>query len=352
MSSFLAKDNFMPRWMTNRGDRLVFSSGILVLASLAAVVVVIFQANEIAMLPLYAIGVMLTFSLSQSGMFVLMGKIARLKPGETLVTKVTEVQYEKSANWKRLLNGIGAVVTFIVFMILLLTKFIEGAWIVALAIPVLVGMFIVINRHYQNVANRLSTKELQPSELADIANVVVIPIADVHRGVLQALAYARRLSPDVRAVCITTSPEMKERLQRRWDRFPQVTGDLKLVTIDYDFRDILTPLVEYIEHVNNVEFPDQITTVVVPEFVPTNRIERLLHNQTANRLRQRLRMYEDIVLIDVPYQIGSVIEQIGSLDVREVLMNGTKSQQEETIITNTEAEEALAATSDGDTDEE
>lgn len=352
LSSFLAKDNFMPRWMTNRGDRLVFSSGILVLASLAAVVVVIFQANEIAMLPLYAIGVMLTFSLSQSGMFVLMGKIARLKPGETLVTKVTEVQYEKSANWKRLLNGIGAVVTFIVFMILLLTKFIEGAWIVALAIPVLVGMFIVINRHYQNVANRLSTKELQPSELADIANVVVIPIADVHRGVLQALAYARRLSPDVRAVCITTSPEMKERLQRRWDRFPQVTGDLKLVTIDYDFRDILTPLVEYIEHVNNVEFPDQITTVVVPEFVPTNRIERLLHNQTANRLRQRLRMYEDIVLIDVPYQIGSVIEQIGSLDVREVLMNGTKSQQEETIITNTEAEEAPAATSDGDTDEE
>lgn len=322
LSSFLAKDNFMPRWMTNRGDRLVLSSGILMLASLAAVVVVLFQANEIAMLPLYAIGVMLTFSLSQAGMFVLMGKILRLKPGEELQTKVTTVTYEKSASWKRILNASGAIITFTVFIILLTTKFLEGAWIVALVIPILISIFLVINRHYAVVASRLSTKQLSADKIAEVGDVVVMPIADVHSGVLRAIMYAKRLSSDVRAVCITTSPEMKERLLRRWNRFPTMTGDIKLVTIDYDFRDILTPLVEYIEEVNNVEFPDQITTVVVPEFVPTNRIEKLLHNQTANRLRSRLRMYRDIVIIDVPYQIDSVIERLVTLDVREALRNG------------------------------
>lgn len=322
LSSFLAKDNFMPRWMTNRGDRLVLSSGILVLASLAAVVVVLFQADEIAMLPLYAIGVMLTFSLSQAGMFVLMGKISSLKPGETLQTKVTTVTYEKSASWKRILNAVGAMITFTVFLILLTTKFLEGAWIVALVIPILIGMFLLINRHYAIVSSHLSTKQLAADKIVEVGDVVVMPIADVHRGVLRAMMYAKRLSQDVRAVCITTSPEMKERLLRRWNRFPAITGDIKLVTIDYDFRDILSPLVEYIEEVNNVEFPDQITTVVVPEFVPTNRIEKLLHNQTANRLRSRLRMYRDIVIIDVPYQIDSVIEKLVTLDVREALRNG------------------------------
>jgi len=308
--------------MTNRGDRLVFSSGIIVLALLAAGVVLIFQADEIAMLPLYAIGVMLTFSLSQTGMFVLMGKISRLKPGESRHTKVTEIHYEKHARWKQLLNFIGAVVTAIVFLILLTTKFTEGAWIVAALIPLLILMFVLIDRHYKSVAAHLSTKELTMDDIEEVADVVVVPIADVQRGVLQALMYAKRLSPDVRAVSITTSPQMKVRLQRRWDRFPMITQDIQLITIDYDFRDILTPLVEYIEEVNNVEFPDQITTVVVPEFVPTNRILRLLHNQTANRLRARLRMYRDIVIIDVPYQIDSAIVRLPSLEVPEVLKNG------------------------------
>jgi amino acid transporter len=328
LSSFLAKDNFMPRWMTNRGDRLVLSSGILVLASLAAAVVVLFQADEIAMLPLYAIGVMLTFSLSQAGMFVLMGKILRLKPGEKLRTKVTVVAYEKSASWKRILNAFGAVVTFTVFIILLTTKFMEGAWIVALVIPILISIFLLISRHYDLVSTHLSTKQLPADQIAEVADVVVMPIADVHRGVLQAMIYAKRLSQDVRAVCITTSPEMKNRLLRRWNRFPAITGDIKLVAIDYDFRDILTPLVEYIEEVNNIEFPNQITTVVVPEFVPVNRIEKLLHNQTANRLRARLRMYRDIVIIDVPYQIDSAIEKLVPHDVREVLRNGSTHAEE------------------------
>jgi len=307
LSSFLALDNYMPRWMQNRGDRLVFSSGIGVLAIIASLIVIFFQANEIAMLPLYALGVMLSFSLSQSGMFRLMGRIAHLKPGETLQTKVTEIHYESNTKWKRLLNAVGAVVTFIVFVILATTKFREGAWIVVVIIPGLILMFHSIHQHYERVSKALSTRNLKAEQISEVADVVVVPIADVHRGSLRALMYARRLSTDVRALCVMTSPEMKERLLRRWARFPKITEGITLVTIDYDYRDVLTPIVAYIEKVNNEEFPHLLTTVVVPAFVPTYQIGSFLHNQTANRLRSELRKYKDIVIIDVPIHIDSKI---------------------------------------------
>jgi amino acid transporter len=307
LSSFLAKDNYMPRWMQTRGDRLVFSSGIIVLALIASLLVVFFQADEIAMLPLYALGVMLSFSISQSGMFRLMGRIAHLKPGETLQTQVTEIHYESNAKWKRALNAVGAFVTFVVFIILASTKFLEGAWIVMVIIPLLILMFYSIHAHYERVSKALSTRDLKAEQLSEVADVVVVPIADVHRGTLRALMYARRLSKDVRALCVVTSPEMKERLLRRWARFPNVTEGITLVTVDYDYRDVITPIVTYIEQVNNEEFPDQLTTVVVPEFVPTYRIGSFLHNQTANRLRSELRNYKDIVVIDVPIHIDSKV---------------------------------------------
>jgi hypothetical protein len=140
--------------------------------------------------------------------------------------------------------------------------------------------------------------------------VAIVPIADVHRGTLRALQYAKRISSDVRAICITTSPEMRERLQRRWSRFPQLTADVKLICIGYDYRDILTPLVEYIERVNTDEFPDQMITIVIPEFIPETTSARLLHNQTANILRNRLRHQEDVIVIDVPYHIPLSLEEM------------------------------------------
>jgi amino acid transporter len=307
LSSFLARDNFLPRWLQNRGDRLVFSSGILVLAGVASLLVILFQADEIAMLPLYALGVMLSFSLSQAGMFRLMGRIAHLKPGETLRTMVTTIHYESNARWKQALNAVGAVVTFLVFLILAATKFLEGAWIVVLLIPLLVFMFYTIRDHYERVSNALSTNGLTAEDLTPMADVVIVPIADVHRGTLRALAYARRLSRHVRAICVTTSPEMKERLLHRWKHFAPITRRIKLITIEYDYRDILTPIVEYIEEVNNVEYPDQLTTVVIPAFIPTHQVGKLLHNQDAERLRMRLKNYKDIVIIDVPIHIDSKI---------------------------------------------
>ena len=303
LSFFLARDNFLPRWLQRRGDRLVFSSGIVVLALLSSLLVIIFRAEEIAMLPLYAIGVMLCFSLSQAGMFHLMGRIIHLKPGEFIDTKVTTIHYEKAAKWKRVMNAIGSVITFVVFLILVLTKFHDGAWIVVLLIPLTVTMFLMIKRHYSGVAEALSTSELTDDDLTNVANVVLIPIADIHRATLQALKYAKRLSDDVRAVAIVTSEEEKERLFQRWNRFPQITSGVELVLIDYDYRDIINPLVKYIENVNHSEFPDQLTTVVIPEFIPKHQIASVLHNQTAMWLQSQLRRDKDIVIIQVPFHI-------------------------------------------------
>lgn len=303
LSSYLAKDGFMPRWMQNRGDRLVYNGGIATLAVIASIIIIIFQADEIAMLPLYALGVMLSFTLSQFSMAHLMGRIAHLKPGQHLKTLVTEIHYEKGVWWKRGVNYVGGATTLIVLIILIATKFLEGAWAVVVSIPLLIMMFRSIKRHYATVADALSTRELSLEELSDIGNVAIVPIADVHRGTIRALRYARLISDDVRAVCIITSPEQKERLQRRWERFPEITQDLHLVLLEYEYRDIITPLVDYIDKVNNVEFPDQLITVVVPEFVPKSFGEQLLHNQTANFLRIRLHGQEDIVVIDVPFHL-------------------------------------------------
>jgi hypothetical protein len=174
---------------------------------------------------------------------------------------------------------------------------------VALAIPAMVYTFHKINQHYEIVADVLSTEHFHEEQLVDVANVAIVPIADIHRGTLRALQYARRISTDVRAVCIATSPKVHERIEARWKRFPKLTQGIKLIIIDYDYRDILTPLVNYIEKVNHEEFGDQLVTVVIPEFVPSERLARLLHNQTANILRQRLHLREDVIIIDVPYHI-------------------------------------------------
>ncbi|MCB0010693.1 MAG: APC family permease, partial [Anaerolineales bacterium] len=308
LSSFLAKDGFLPRWMQNRGDRLVFSSGILVLALISSIIVVIFQADEIAMLPLYALGVMLSFTLSQAGMSRLMSKVGQLQPGESTFTGVTTIHHEKGWRWKKAVNIVGSITTGVVFIILTATKFLDGAWLVALAIPVIVLIFDQINRHYKLVSQTLSTKMFGEDQLMDVADVVIVPIADVHRGTLRALQYANRLAGDVRALCIATTPEVHERLERRWNRFPILTEGIELVIIDYDYRDILTPLTDYIAQASQKEFPGQLITVVVPEFVPDDAFARVLHNQTANLLRNRLRGFEDVIIIDVPYHIPSVNE--------------------------------------------
>jgi len=303
LSSFLARDGFMPRWMQNRGDRLVYNGGIIVLAGLASILVIAFKADEIAMLPLYALGVMLSFTLSQFGMSRLMGDVGKLKPGESAFTGVTTIHYESGWRWKQAVNLIGSIITGIVLIVLVVTKFAEGAWIIVIAIPLVVYMLRSIKHHYLNIRTALSTHDLTLEMLHEIADVVVVPIADVHRGTLRALRYAKRISDDVRAVTITTDEEQKERFLERWQRFPEITSEVTLVCIEYEYRDILTPLVGYIGDVNKKEFPGQLITVVIPEFVPESITGHLLHNQTANVLRVRLRTLKNVVVIDVPFHV-------------------------------------------------
>ncbi len=313
LSYFLSRDKFMPRWMRNQGERLVFNGGIVTLAAISSIVVIIFQADEFAMLPLYAIGVMISFTLSQAGMVKLMTKVSKLKPGESIDTQETHLHYEKGWQWKRAVNAIGALTTFIVFLVLVVTKFAEGAWIIVLVIPLIIMMFYSINKHYDNVAENLSTRTLVEREISGVADVVILPIGDVHRGTLRALQYANMLSDDIRAVYIATGPEEKERFMVRWNRFPNLVGKAKLVEIEHDYRDFLPPLIEYIEKVNCEEFPDHSITVMIPEVVITDLVTSVLHNKTSMMLRNRLRQYLDIIIIDIPFHILDAEQRAGML---------------------------------------
>jgi amino acid transporter len=351
LSFFLARDNFLPRWLMIRGDRLVYSAGIVTLSLFAAVIIVIFQADEIAMLPLYALGVMLGFSLSQAGMFRLMTRIGKLKPGEILHTKVTKVHYEKGSKWKRAVNALGATVTSLVFVVLLVTKFIEGAWIVAVIIPLVIAMFFYINKHYENVAHALTTQGLAVKQGCGVADVVIVPIADVHRGTLLAMQYARRLSKDVRVLTVFTDDTSRQRFEKRWKKFSEITDGLNLISIEYDYRDILNPIINYIKDVNDHEFKDQITTIVVPEFIPESKLASWLHNQTAARLRNLLRDDKDIVLIEVPFHVD---DRNSHLFEAEPPCEGEETNGEEIIETliqvNTNEIETKQIISDDDLD--
>lgn len=303
LAAFLAKDGYMPRWLASRGDRLVYSSGIFLLALFAGGIIVLFRADEIAMLPLYAIGVMICFSLSQAGMVRLMGKVGSLQPGETTHTGETTIHYEPGWWWKRGINLLGAATTTIVLLVLLITRFTHGAWIVVVVIPLLIILFRAINHHYDELAGQLRTSDLTREDLTPVANVAIVPIADIHRGTLRAINYAKQFYSDVRVVVVANEQVDKEKVRERWNRFPGVTEGVQLVFIDWEYRTIFPPLIEYIEYVNNVEFEDQLTTVIVPEFTPDSFAEQMLHQQTARYLRNHLRRYEDIVIVDLPFHV-------------------------------------------------
>ncbi len=267
LSSYLSRDGFMPRWMQHRGDRLVYDVGIVTLSLFAIVIIILFRADEIAMLPLYALGVMLSFTLSQTSMGRLMGRIAHLKPSETLKTHVTEVHYERGIVWKRVMNIVGATATGIVLVALTVTKFMEGAWIVVLAIPLIVVGLRAVKRHYGHVAETLRVRDMVLEEVRPIADTVIVPIADLHRGSLMALQYARHFAPNVMALAIVTNEANEQRLRERWQKFATITNGMQLNLVSYDYRDILTPLVETIETIKDEQHPNEELMVVIPEFV-------------------------------------------------------------------------------------
>ena len=299
LSALHAGDGFLPRQLTYRGSRLVYSRGIVVLAVIACVLIVGFNASVTALIPLYAIGVFLSFTLSQGGMARRWWKIGHLKPGEEIVEPGSVLRYDKGWQWKMLINGFGALCTAVVMCIFAITKFVDGAWIILLLVPVLVYIFFGIHHHYRDLAKHLSLEDYGP-EPPVRRHRVVIPISGVHRGSLAALDYARSLSPDVTAVHVSLDAAETDKVRAKWDRWG---NGVRLVVLQSPYRLMIEPLLQYIEHLATLRQPNEAITIVVPQFVAKRWYHNLLHTQTAVWLRLALLFRKGVVVTDVPYQV-------------------------------------------------
>ena len=281
LSSILARDRFMPRQFATQGDRLVFSNGIVILSGFAILLIVAFAGDTHALLPLYAIGVFISFTLSQSGMVL---RWLRLK--------------ERGWRWRMWVNGLGAIVTAVVLLTLAVTKFVEGAWIVVLIIPMLVGLFLLLHRHYAEVAAELSLGGLD--QLPDFQHTVLVLVGDVHRGVVRAVQYAQTLAAPtavVRGVYVEIDPAHTYRIEERWAK---CGFGVPLVVLASPYRSLLRPLLEYVDQIQS-RGDDQMVTIVLPEFLPRRWWQQLLHNQTALLVKGALLFRRNTVVTDVPY---------------------------------------------------
>lgn len=281
LSSILARDRFMPRQFATQGDRLVFSNGIVILSGFAILLIVAFAGDTHALLPLYAIGVFISFTLSQSGMVL---RWLRLK--------------ERGWRWRVWVNGLGAIVTAVVLLTLAVTKFVEGAWIVVLIIPMLVGLFLLLHRHYAEVAAELSLGGLD--QLPDFQHTVLVLVGDVHRGVVRAVQYAKTLAAPtavVRGVYVEIDPAHTYRIEERWAK---CGFGVPLVVLASPYRSLLRPLLEYVDQIQS-RGDDQMVTIVLPEFLPRRWWQQLLHNQTALLVKGALLFRRNTVVTDVPY---------------------------------------------------
>jgi amino acid transporter len=280
LSSILARDRYIPRQFANQGDRLVFSNGILVLSGFAVALLIVFQGETHALLPLYAVGVFMSFTISQAGMVRRWRRTRR-----------------EGWRWRIAVNGIGTVATGIVMVTLAVTKFSEGAWIVVLVIPVLVAAFMLMHRHYDEVAAELSLGGLEPPP--DFQHTVLVLIGDVHRGVVRAVQYARTLAPtaSVRAVYVETDPSRTLQIEAKWATWG---FGVPLVVLSSPYRSLLRPFLAYVDQLQ-AGGDDRMVTIVLPEFLPRHWWQHVLHNQTALLIKGALLFRKNIVVADVPY---------------------------------------------------
>jgi amino acid transporter len=336
LSSLLARDRFLPRQFANRGDRLVFSNGVIILAIFAGILVIAFGADENRLIPLYAVGVFLSFTLSQAGMVrhwwreraVLNAMLTPGAPGRTAgakagahgaATPVPDLQLAaaddeaihvsqmaiaadapRAAQWRKsiVVNALGALATFVVLVVFITTKFIHGAWIVCALVPLLVLLFRAIHSHYVSVARQLSTEGLE--KLRPLRHTVVVPISGIHRGVIGALEYAKAISPEnVRAVYVDIDDEATRKLREKWEQWG---AGVKLVVLPSPYRSLSRPLLRYLKRLRgqgNVE----VITVVLPEFVPARWWQHLLHNQSSLLLKGALLFKRGVIVTSVPYHL-------------------------------------------------
>jgi len=281
LSSIIARDGYLPRQLANRGDRLVFSNGVLVLAGMASVLIFVFGGKTDSLIPLYAVGVFTAFTLSQLGM-------------------VKHHQRIREPHWKRgvAINGAGSIATALVTLIFAYTKFGEGAWIPIVIIPVIVALFKAISHHYKSVAAGLKVPlDYRPRRMN---HTVVVLVGGVHRGVLEALAYAKSLSPNrLLAVSVVSDDEEQERIEQAWrDR----NIDVPLEIVHSPYRELTRPILRFIDELD-ARHENSIVTVVLPEFVVGTWWSQLLHNQSALFLKGRLLFRKGTVVTSVPYHL-------------------------------------------------
>jgi amino acid transporter len=280
LASIVARDKYLPRQFMNQGDRLAFSNGIVVLSVFAGVLMALFGGDTHALIPLYMIGVFVSFTLSQAGM-------------------VVRWRREGGPGWRghALLNAVGATFTLVVLVIVAITKFAEGAWIILVLIPILVLHFRSVRRHYDQVAEQLSLKDWLPT--GPRRNTVIVPISGVHRAVVEALEYARSLSTDVRATLVDTDPKVTEQVRLDWERWGL---GVPLVVLPSPYRSLMEPLLEYVEEVTK-EQPWDFVTLVLPEFIPKKWWHHLLHNQRALLIKGALLFKQNLVVTSVPFHL-------------------------------------------------
>ncbi len=262
LSMWMARDKFLPRQLAMLGDRLVYSNGIMLLGTLASALIIIFGASTHALIPLYAVGVFTSFTLSQASMVLRWRKLRT--PGWR--TRAT-------------FNGVGAVSTGIVLIVIASVKFIHGAWIVLLLIPTFVKMFLIIHRHYENVASELTLKKKPPAPVR--RHVVIVPIAGLHRGVMKAIQYAITLDGELHMVTVEIDKEQTEKLKKRWKEY---YPDIELEVVPSPYRSVVRPLMEFVD--SFIQEEGDYVTMVIPEFVTAKWWHRFLHNQTAVLLKR------------------------------------------------------------------
>jgi amino acid transporter len=279
LSSILARDNFMPHQFKFRGDRLAFSTGILFLGIVAAVLVVVFEGNVERLINLYAIGVFLAFFMSNSGMVMHWWK-------------------SRASGWKRsiIINATGAVLTAIILVIAIMTKFTSGGWLIVILIPLIVGLLSLVHRHYARVGTELS---ILPDQLppARIEQLVLVLIDDVNYASLRAFSFARTIDAEKVVLHIATDLERTQKLK---DKMQKYAPDLKLVIIESPTRSFIQPLSDYVATVHS-QSPTAFITIVLPEFIAAHFGERFLHNRTAERLRSIFEKHPNVTLVMVPY---------------------------------------------------
>lgn len=280
-----AQDGFLPKQLNNIGDRLVFNNGIWILAILSCTLIWIFKGDVHSLIPLYAIGVFLSFTLSQGGM---VKRWLRLRsPGWQL---------------KAAINGVGTLATFSVLCIFTVVKFSHGAWVVILLIPALIYLFSRIKQHYRSVAQQLSLSGYRPQQ--GMRHHVVVLVPDIHRGVIPALQYARAISEDARAIHVSIDPTREKRLRERWTLWSR---GLPLQILPSPFRSLTEPVLQYVDRLQTDD-PNSLVTIVIPEFVPTGWWPKLLHGHAGFALAVRLHFRRRVVVINVPYHIEGYVE--------------------------------------------